>query len=257
MLRNGTPTRPVIHPYDPAEEVMNSPACHVAMEVSHLVTPQTLPKEKRATKWSIDDFHIGRRLGEGSYSTVILAEEKKTGFLCALKVIKVPSTESERKTKNALLAVEIPHSATQSGTSIDSRTGDSHASLSQTHPSHVRLLLRCQSDLRHSRVRFERYLSVVLEATPSAGEHPGCDLHLSDRRRPSLLPSIADHASRFETRKHSPRTISRDQTGRLWSRPALSEFSPYSIHWHDSKSSLEEGRPRRFSILCRTTWPRK
>lgn len=98
MMKNGassTPTRPVIHPYDPSEDVMSSPACHVAMEVSNLVTPQPLLKEKRSTKWAIEDFNIGRRLGEGSYSTVILAEEKKTGFLCALKVIKVLGQEGD------------------------------------------------------------------------------------------------------------------------------------------------------------------
>ncbi|CAF4615309.1 unnamed protein product, partial [Rotaria magnacalcarata] len=61
------------------------------MDVSNIVTPyqtkiQQEPNEKRTKKWSIDDFNIGRRLGEGSFSTVILVEEKKTGFLCALKV---------------------------------------------------------------------------------------------------------------------------------------------------------------------------
>jgi aurora kinase len=78
--------------YDFSEEVLKSPS-NVSMDVSSIVTPHQ-PKsqqqnEKRTKKWSIDDFNIGRRLGEGSYSTVILVEEKKTGFLCALKVIKV------------------------------------------------------------------------------------------------------------------------------------------------------------------------
>jgi aurora kinase len=78
--------------YDFSEEVLKSPS-NVSMDVSNIVTPHQ-PKsqqqnEKRTKKWSIDDFNIGRRLGEGSYSTVILVEEKKTGFLCALKVIKV------------------------------------------------------------------------------------------------------------------------------------------------------------------------
>jgi hypothetical protein len=97
MMKNGsssTPARPPManclqHVYDASDDMMKSPSCPVSMEVSNIVTPQTLSKEKRSTKWSIDDFNIGRRLGEGSYSTVILAEEKKTGFLCALKVIKV------------------------------------------------------------------------------------------------------------------------------------------------------------------------
>jgi len=84
--------------YDFSEEILKSPSNHVSMDVSNIVTPhqpKTQPppppqqNDKRTKKWSIDDFNIGRRLGEGSYSTVILVEEKKTGFLCALKVIKV------------------------------------------------------------------------------------------------------------------------------------------------------------------------
>jgi len=99
MIKNAsssTPVRPSINvqqdSYDFSEEVLKSPS-NVSMDVSNIVTPHQ-PKsqqqnEKRTKKWSIDDFNIGRRLGEGSYSTVILVEEKKTGFLCALKVIKV------------------------------------------------------------------------------------------------------------------------------------------------------------------------
>jgi hypothetical protein len=92
------PMRPIVNiqqdSYDFSEEVLKSPSNHVSMDVSNIVTPhqpksQSQQNEKRMKKWSIDDFNIGRRLGEGSYSTVILVEEKKTGFLCALKVIKV------------------------------------------------------------------------------------------------------------------------------------------------------------------------
>lgn len=78
-----------------SEEVLISPSNHTSMDMSNIVTPhqskaqQQQLNEKRSKKWSIDDFNIGRRLGEGSFSTVILVEEKKTGFLCALKVIKV------------------------------------------------------------------------------------------------------------------------------------------------------------------------
>jgi hypothetical protein len=81
-----------------SEDILKSPSTHASMDISNIVTPyqsktqqpsQQQQNEKRTKKWSIDDFNIGRRLGEGSYSTVILVEEKKTGFLCALKVIKV------------------------------------------------------------------------------------------------------------------------------------------------------------------------
>ena len=100
MMKNvssSTPMRPTINiqhdSYEFSEDVLKSPSTHISMDVSNVATPYQ-PKsqqlnEKRTKKWSIDDFNIGRRLGEGSYSTVILVEEKKTGFLCALKVIKV------------------------------------------------------------------------------------------------------------------------------------------------------------------------
>ncbi len=102
MIKNAsssTPMRPTINiqqdSYNYSEDVLKSPSNHVSMDVSNVVTPyqsknqQEQQNDKRTKKWSIDDFNIGRRLGEGSYSTVILVEEKKTGFLCALKVIKV------------------------------------------------------------------------------------------------------------------------------------------------------------------------
>jgi serine/threonine protein kinase len=96
------------------------------MDVSNIVTPHQ-PKsqqqnEKRTKKWSIDDFNIGRRLGEGSYSTVILVEEKKTGFLCALKVIKVYIELIFKINKliyNKFFRLEINHSTVSTRTSIN------------------------------------------------------------------------------------------------------------------------------------------
>lgn len=107
MIKNASSSmsmRPTINiqqePYNFSEEVLKSPSNPISMDVSNIVTPhqtktqsqiqqQQQQNEKRTKKWSIEDFNIGRRLGEGSYSTVILVEEKKTAFLCALKVIKV------------------------------------------------------------------------------------------------------------------------------------------------------------------------
>lgn len=112
---------------------MKSPACHVAMEVSNIVTPQSIAKDKRVTKWSIEDFNIGRRLGEGSYSTVILVEEKKTGFLCALKVIKVRSVLLQIPAHVLFFSrhcLEITDSTIQSRTSTDPRIRNSYATFS-------------------------------------------------------------------------------------------------------------------------------
>jgi len=137
MIKNASssmPIRPTTNiqqeSYDFSEEILKSPSNHVSMDVSNIVTPhqpktqqQQQQNEKRTKKWSIDDFNIGRRLGEGSYSTVILVEEKKTGFLCALKVIKV-YIELIFKIINKLIynkffRLEINHSTVSTRTSIN------------------------------------------------------------------------------------------------------------------------------------------
>ena len=38
-------------------------------------------------QWSLADFDIGKPLGEGKFGRVYLAREKKTKFICALKVL--------------------------------------------------------------------------------------------------------------------------------------------------------------------------
>jgi hypothetical protein len=44
-------------------------------------------KNTLANSIAIEDFHIVGKLGEGSYSEVYRAVEKRSGFLCALKVL--------------------------------------------------------------------------------------------------------------------------------------------------------------------------
>lgn len=41
-----------------------------------------------APTWTLDDFDIGRRLGEGQFGSVYLARERRSGFIVALKAIK-------------------------------------------------------------------------------------------------------------------------------------------------------------------------
>eukprot|EP00919_Chromeraceae_sp_WS-2016_P050509 GHVR01119752.1.p1 GENE.GHVR01119752.1~~GHVR01119752.1.p1 ORF type:complete len:166 (+),score=24.02 GHVR01119752.1:83-580(+) len=38
--------------------------------------------------WKIDDFDIGRRLGKGQFGAVYLARERRTNFICVLKVLQ-------------------------------------------------------------------------------------------------------------------------------------------------------------------------
>ena len=47
-------------------------------------SPIHLPKE-----WSMDDFEIGRSIGRGRFGHVYLAKEKKSGFIVALKIMKI------------------------------------------------------------------------------------------------------------------------------------------------------------------------
>jgi serine/threonine protein kinase len=43
------------------------------------------------TAWSVDDFHLDAKLGEGRFSTVYLAREKRTGYKVAVKVLEKES----------------------------------------------------------------------------------------------------------------------------------------------------------------------
>jgi serine/threonine protein kinase len=47
------------------------------------VATQLNPK----TKWTLNDFDIGKALGRGKFGNVYLAREKSHGFICALKVM--------------------------------------------------------------------------------------------------------------------------------------------------------------------------
>lgn len=53
-----------------------------------LVQDAPVKEEKKLTRkrWKLDDFEIGRMLGEGRTGSVYLAREKKTKYVCALKV---------------------------------------------------------------------------------------------------------------------------------------------------------------------------
>lgn len=39
----------------------------------------------RRRGWSLEDFEIGRRLGEGKFGKVYLAREKRSGYVVAIK----------------------------------------------------------------------------------------------------------------------------------------------------------------------------
>lgn len=51
--------------------------------------PREQPKIKRfnPSEWTIDDFEIGLPLGRGKFGHVYLAREKKSKFICAIKIL--------------------------------------------------------------------------------------------------------------------------------------------------------------------------
>jgi hypothetical protein len=52
-----------------------------------LTSPRCRPEPLTERQFSISDFHIVSKIGEGTYSEVFKAMEKESGFLCALKIL--------------------------------------------------------------------------------------------------------------------------------------------------------------------------
>jgi len=75
-------------------EVKQSPA---VARISRQVVP----------KLCLDDFEIGKRLGEGRFGKVYLAREKKSKFIVALKVLSVKGLERDRCEHQVRREVEI------------------------------------------------------------------------------------------------------------------------------------------------------
>ena len=51
------------------------------------MTVTRVQEEKPLRKWSLEDFDIGKPLGNGKFGKVYLAREKKSHFIVALKVL--------------------------------------------------------------------------------------------------------------------------------------------------------------------------
>lgn len=45
------------------------------------------PAASGEKKWTLEDFDIGKSLGRGKFGNVYLARDKKSGYICALKVM--------------------------------------------------------------------------------------------------------------------------------------------------------------------------
>jgi aurora kinase len=54
----------------------------------------TFPQMSSTTKWHLGMFEIGKPLGKGKFGRVYLAKERKSGFVCALKVLHKSELQS-------------------------------------------------------------------------------------------------------------------------------------------------------------------
>ena len=65
----------------------NMPSKTVSSSTSSSSTSQASGSRKSERKrWKLDDFDIGKMLGDGRTGSVYLAREKKSQYICALKV---------------------------------------------------------------------------------------------------------------------------------------------------------------------------
>lgn len=66
--------------------------------------PQNLPMSK---DFHLGMFDIGKPLGKGKFGRVYLAQEKSTGFICALKMLKKSELEQSKVEKQVRREIEI------------------------------------------------------------------------------------------------------------------------------------------------------
>jgi serine/threonine protein kinase len=77
--------------FSPFEKKLSPKALGIASNrrvVGSMMSPQAdvlQEKAKRGQRWCLDDFEIGKPLGQGKFGRVYLAREKKTKFVVALK----------------------------------------------------------------------------------------------------------------------------------------------------------------------------
>ena len=54
-------------------------------------TGETSSSGQAKSRWTLRDFDIGKPLGRGKFGNVYLAREKKSKYICALKVLQKSS----------------------------------------------------------------------------------------------------------------------------------------------------------------------
>ncbi|PRP78125.1 aurora kinase A [Planoprotostelium fungivorum] len=64
-------------------------------------------KDQGKKRWTLNDFDIGKPLGQGKFGNVYMAREKSSGFVCALKVLFKNQLQSARVEHQLRREVEI------------------------------------------------------------------------------------------------------------------------------------------------------
>uniref|UniRef100_A0AAR2LV20 3-phosphoinositide-dependent protein kinase 1 n=1 Tax=Pygocentrus nattereri TaxID=42514 RepID=A0AAR2LV20_PYGNA len=77
--------------------VRQSPSCPQPVGMEGPTEPTTQSPQPQRKKWS-EDFKFGKILGEGSFSTVVLAKELSTGKEYAIKILEKMHIRKENKT---------------------------------------------------------------------------------------------------------------------------------------------------------------
>ena len=62
---------------------------------------------KPSTKWTLSDFHVGRRLGKGKFGHVYLVKERQTGAIMALKTLFKDQVQSHQIEEQLRREIEI------------------------------------------------------------------------------------------------------------------------------------------------------
>jgi aurora kinase len=71
------------------------------------VAPPLIEQPAAPVEWHLSMFEIGRPLGKGKFGKVYLAQEKRSGFVCALKVLQKSELMQAKVEKQVRREVEI------------------------------------------------------------------------------------------------------------------------------------------------------
>jgi aurora kinase, other len=72
-----------------------------------LTIAQSIPTTPPPKEFHLSMFDIGKPLGKGKFGRVYLAQEKRTGFVCALKVMHKQELVSSKVEKQLRREIEI------------------------------------------------------------------------------------------------------------------------------------------------------